>query len=193
MQRCLGYALTGLTTEQVFWILWGQGANGKSTLIELILQHVLGHLDYAWALPFPSAAWSTTMSEYQKASLVGRRFVTASEVSQRGHLNQELIRSLTGDDTLNARHPCGGPFRARSIPGFAPDCRRGCSRRHAALARPLARSLTGGTRRHEPWATRFAPWPAGALAEAAVRVVHFGSLVRGRWSASLAPAMTFLQ
>src|SRR5262249_36326336 len=105
--RCLAYSLTGLTTEQVFWILWGLGANGKSTLVELVLQHILGPLDYAWAMPFPAAGWTTTMSEYQKASLVGRRFVTASEVSRRGQLNEELIKSLTGDDTMNARHPYG--------------------------------------------------------------------------------------
>src|SRR5262249_9597651 len=109
--RCLGYGLTGLTDQQVFWILWGLGANGKSTLIELVLQHVLGPLDYAWAMPFPAAGWSTTMSEFQKAWLVGRRFVTASEVSRRGQLNEELIKSLTGDDTLNARHPYGRPFQ----------------------------------------------------------------------------------
>jgi putative DNA primase/helicase len=118
MQRVLGYALTGLVSEQVFWILWGLGANGKSTLIELFLQHVLGPLDYAWAMPFPTADWSTTMSEYQKASLVGRRFVTASEVTRRGHLNEELIKSLTGDDTLNARHPYGRPFQFQPCAKF---------------------------------------------------------------------------
>jgi putative DNA primase/helicase len=110
--------MTGLVTEQVFWILWGLGANGKSTLIELFLQHILGPLDYAWAMPFPTADWSTTMGEYQKASLMGRRFVTASEVTRRGHLNEELIKSLTGDDTLNARHPYGRPFQFRPCAKF---------------------------------------------------------------------------
>lgn len=36
MQRSLGYALTGDTTEQVFWILYGLGADGKSTLLRVI-------------------------------------------------------------------------------------------------------------------------------------------------------------
>ena len=70
---------------------------------------MLGERDYAWAMPFPEAGWSNAMSEYQKAGLVGRRFVTASEVKRRGQINEELVKSLTGDDTINARHPYGRP------------------------------------------------------------------------------------
>jgi phage/plasmid-associated DNA primase len=33
MQRVIGYSLTGSTDEQVFWILFGTGSNGKSTLM----------------------------------------------------------------------------------------------------------------------------------------------------------------
>ena len=57
------------------------------------------------------------MSDYQKASLAGRRFVTSSEVSRRGHINEELIKSLTGGDTINARHIYGRPFK------FKPSCK----------------------------------------------------------------------
>jgi putative DNA primase/helicase len=118
MQRCLGYMLTGLTSEQIFWILWGSGANGKSTLVELFLQRIFGAFEYGWAMPFPAAGWSNAMSEYQKACLVGRRFVTASEVTGRGHLNEELIKSLTGGDLLNARHPYGRPFQFVPVAKF---------------------------------------------------------------------------
>jgi putative DNA primase/helicase len=62
-------------------------------------------------MPFPTADWSMTMSEYQRASLLGRRFVTASEVARRGHLHEDFIKSLTGDDMINARHPYGRPFQ----------------------------------------------------------------------------------
>jgi putative DNA primase/helicase len=116
--RCLGYALTGLTVEQVFWILWGHGANGKSTLLEVILHDIVGGRDYGWIMPFPAAGWSNAMTEYQKAMLVGRRFVTASEVTCAGHLNEELIKSLTGDDTINARHPYGRPFQYVPVAKF---------------------------------------------------------------------------
>src|SRR3990167_5353667 len=36
MQKVIGYSLTGITTEQCFFILWGDGCNGKSTFIETI-------------------------------------------------------------------------------------------------------------------------------------------------------------
>ena len=43
IQRLLGYALIGKTTEHIFPILYGQGRNGKDTLLETIGQ-VLGPL-----------------------------------------------------------------------------------------------------------------------------------------------------
>ena len=109
MQRVIGYSLTVITTEQVFWILCGNGSNGKSTLMETLMRSVLGDA-YSWTMPFPAAGWSTAMSEYQKACLAGQRFVQASEVTRQGELNDELIKGLTGGDTINARHPFGRPF-----------------------------------------------------------------------------------
>lgn len=108
LQRCFGYCLTGLTTEQIFWILFGSGSNGKSTLVEVLQTAIFGA--YAWTMPFPTAAWTTTISEYQRAELPGRRLISASEVSQRGHLHEDFIKSLTGSDTVNARRIYGRPF-----------------------------------------------------------------------------------
>jgi putative DNA primase/helicase len=102
-------SLTGNTAEQAIWIFFGEGSNGKSTLIETLQQQVFGS-DFSWTMPFPSATWSDAMSEYQKASLAGLRFVTTSEVKKQGRLNEELIKSLTGCDAVNARHPYGRPF-----------------------------------------------------------------------------------
>jgi putative DNA primase/helicase len=118
LQRAFGYGLTGMTTEQAFWIFFGLGANGKSTLLETLFHHVFGSAHYGWTMPFPAAGWSSSMSEYQKASLVGRRFVSTSEVTRRGHINEELVKSLTGDDTINARHPYGRPFQFVPVAKF---------------------------------------------------------------------------
>jgi putative DNA primase/helicase len=109
LQRAIGYALTGDTGEQVFWILFGEGANGKSTLMEVLMLGIFGPA-YSWTMPFPTAGWSNAMSEYQKAELAGQRLVQASEVARRAELNEELIKSLTGTDSINARHPYGRPF-----------------------------------------------------------------------------------
>ena len=118
IQRCLGYTLTGITSEQVFWILWGAGANGKSTLIETFTQNVLGMNDYSWTMPFPTAGWTNSMSEYQKARLDGRRLVMASEIERRGHLHEGLVKNLTGSDTVNGRNPCGIPFQFTPVAKF---------------------------------------------------------------------------
>jgi putative DNA primase/helicase len=115
LQRVVGYCLTGDMSEQAFWVFFGTGANGKSTLLEQ-LATMLG--PYAGTMPFPSADWTHSMSEYQKAELVGRRLVTAAEVSPRGHLNEELIKALTGGDRINARHPYGRPFAFRPTAKF---------------------------------------------------------------------------
>jgi putative DNA primase/helicase len=108
LRRVFGYLLTAETGEQVFWIFWGDGSNGKSTLIEVFMR-VLGD-SYCWTIPFPSDSWSDSLNEYHKAMLENQRIVTASEVSRRGKLNDELIKSLTGGDKINARHPYCKPF-----------------------------------------------------------------------------------
>ena len=36
MQRVIGYSLTGTTSEQCLFILIGDGANGKSTFVNVI-------------------------------------------------------------------------------------------------------------------------------------------------------------
>ena len=107
-QRFIGYALTGEDSEQCFRIDFGLGANGKSTYLEMIARHVIP--EHAWTMPFPVASWSESLSEYQRAELVGRRLVIAKESEQQKRLNTEFIKSLTGQDSVNARHPYGRPF-----------------------------------------------------------------------------------
>lgn len=134
LQRVLGYTLTGLTDEQAFWIWWGSGGNGKSTLLSLLLHSIfgLGEAAYAWAMPFPTAHWSSAVTEYQRAELPGRRLVAASEVKQRAPLHEDFIKSLTGGDQVNARQPYGRPFNFTPICKFILLCND----------RPIIRDLT---------------------------------------------------
>ena len=41
MQRLLGYCLTGDVSEHILPIFWGGGANGKSTLLN-VMANILG-------------------------------------------------------------------------------------------------------------------------------------------------------
>ena len=133
LQRVLGYCLTGLTSEQQFWIWWGAGSNGKSTLLKLLLD-IFGIADngYAWTMPFPTAHWSSAVTEYQRAELPGRRLVAASEVRQRAPLHEDFLKSLTGGDRVNARQPYGRPFNFTPICKFILLCNE----------RPIIRDLT---------------------------------------------------
>jgi putative DNA primase/helicase len=49
LQRALGYSLTGETVEHKLFIMWGGGANGKTTMLEVV-RHVMG--DYSQAAEF---------------------------------------------------------------------------------------------------------------------------------------------
>lgn len=116
LQQVFGYILTGETSEQCFWIFYGEGSNGKSTLLETVTRHVLPN--HSWSMTFPSAKWSESMSEYQKAQLVGRRVIVSKENEQTQNLNTEFIKSLTGDETIAARHPYGRPFNFTPVAKF---------------------------------------------------------------------------
>lgn len=99
--RAIGYSLTGITTEQVLFLLYGTGANGKGTLTNTI-KRVLG--DYAWNMPFATIEMKDrTAIPNDLAALVGRRFVIASETNDGARLNEARVKALTGCDPITAR------------------------------------------------------------------------------------------
>ena len=101
LQQGIGYSLTGLTVEQIFFLLYGTGSNGKSTFLEII-KLLLG--DYSKATNF------TTFLEKQGdgirndlAGLAGARFVIAKEAKMGKGFDESVIKELTGGDTISAR------------------------------------------------------------------------------------------
>ena len=101
VQRAVGYSLTGSTREQCLFFLYGTGANGKSTFLEVI-RALLG--DYA-----ATAEFSTFVADRKGsvrndiARLHNARLVTAIEVGEGKRFAEELIKVLTGGDTVAAR------------------------------------------------------------------------------------------
>jgi len=101
LQLITGYALTGSTKEQVFFIFVGNGANGKSTYLNLFTS-ILG--DYAKNTPT-----KTLMAKgYQgintdEARLNGARLVAGSEANKGQKLDEAKIKKMTGGDTITAR------------------------------------------------------------------------------------------
>lgn len=102
VRRAVGYSLTGETKEQCFFLAFGKGSNGKSTMLEA-LRHVLG--DYGDSLPFSSLIQQDRSAiPNDIAKLPARRLVVASEMSESERLNEARIKILTGQDSIPARH-----------------------------------------------------------------------------------------
>jgi putative DNA primase/helicase len=90
IQRAVGYCLTGDVSEQCLFLCYGEGANGKSTLLEIV-RFVLG--GYAHKLPF-SAFELTARSGIPNdvARLVGKRLVTAVETSENASSTRAVLK-----------------------------------------------------------------------------------------------------
>ena len=114
LQRCVGYSLTGQTTEHAMFLLYGTGANGKSTFLE-VLRHVFG--DYSQTADFGSFLFSNGQSvRNDLAKLNGARFVTANESDSGKRLDETVVKQMTGGDTVTARFLYGEHFEF--IPQF---------------------------------------------------------------------------
>lgn len=107
LRRSAGYSLTGITTAQVFFFLYGRGQNGKSVFID-ILGELLGITDNGY--------WGKTKAETvmhigkpqggannDLADLFGKRMISVSELDEGMRLNEGLIKDLTGDEAITAR------------------------------------------------------------------------------------------
>ncbi len=115
LQRAIGYGLTGDTSEQVMFVAYGTGANGKSTLLNII-QDLLG--DYALQTPTDTFVRKRDRSATNDlARLRGSRFVVATEVNADGKLDEVLVKQITGGDKISAR------FLYREFFEFQPECK----------------------------------------------------------------------
>jgi len=101
IQVLFGYTLTGLTVEEKLFFFYGTGANGKSKLLE-ILYYILG--DYAKRAP-ASLLLEQRNEQHPTgmAGLEGSRGVFASETPNGKTWADQVIKDLTGGDTITAR------------------------------------------------------------------------------------------
>lgn len=99
--RLIGYCLTGDIRDHILPFFLGTGANGKSTLLELVL-YIMG--DYARQVP--SEILMEARGERHPtdiANFLGVRLAVASEVDEGQAWAESRIKSLTGDETMTAR------------------------------------------------------------------------------------------
>lgn len=102
VQAGSGYTLSGLTGEQIMFICYGHGANGKSTFFEL-MRMMLG--DYALRTPTETLMVKRGGGGIPNdvARLKGARLVTAVEGEEGQRLAESFIKQVTGGDTITAR------------------------------------------------------------------------------------------
>ena len=101
VQKVAGYLLTGSTKEQCLFMLLGGGANGKSTLVNL-LTDLLG--DYA-ANTAASTLMASNSNQYgdDLIRLAGARLITSSETEHGQRFAEAKIKSFTGGDKVTGR------------------------------------------------------------------------------------------
>ncbi len=115
VQRIAGYALSGLATEQCMFILKGDGANGKSTFLE-VLRAVLG--GYAANTPVQTLLPGSRQGpDADLARLPNVRFLTVSEIERDEELVESRVKRLTGEDQMAVRDLYEGYFEY--TPDFA--------------------------------------------------------------------------
>ncbi|MDP2651988.1 MAG: phage/plasmid primase, P4 family [bacterium] len=101
LQKAVGYSLTGSTREQILLILYGLGANGKSTFLKILL----------WLFADYGKQTGTETLLVKRgdqipndvARLAGARFVSAVETESGRRLAEGLVKQLTGGDRITAR------------------------------------------------------------------------------------------
>jgi putative DNA primase/helicase len=100
-----GLCMTGFTGEQKLAFFYGGGSNGKGTWVETIAR-IAG--DYAGTIKIQSLLDQGKKSGDQAtpaiAKLPGVRFLRVSEPSKGAVLDEGLVKELTGEDPVDARH-----------------------------------------------------------------------------------------
>jgi len=109
VQRLAGYFLTGTVGEETLPIMYGEGANGKTTFVNQLMD-IMGN----YASPAPPQLLMVRrngdQSPFGVADLKGKRLVVASESDSGDRLSEGLVKKLTGRDKLKARHLYGDFF-----------------------------------------------------------------------------------
>jgi phage/plasmid-associated DNA primase len=111
VQETFGYAMTDVTREEHFWLAYGSGANGKTTLYEVTATAmgdyaVVGRTDMIIEQRNPR-------KDFDLPTMVGARRVTFKETKPGQKLNEDMIKGLTDGSSTLTEEKFKKPFRFR--------------------------------------------------------------------------------
>lgn len=107
-QRAIGYTLTGSIIEQVFFIGYGDGANGKTVFFDIVMA-LLG--EYAKTTPFNTfLVQKENRVRNDLAALFGVRMVRLSEGKEGAKFSIDTVKDWTGGNPITCRFLFGEFF-----------------------------------------------------------------------------------
>lgn len=112
-QVAVGVALFGAVREQLFFVMTGTGANGKSVFVNTVLT-ALGDFGLA-ADPelFMRSKGDANRASPALLQLKGARFVAVSETGRGQSMESSVMKQLSGDDVIVARGLYSNPVMFR--------------------------------------------------------------------------------
>ena len=106
-----GYCLTGDTGAAFFVNFHGEGNNGKSVLLKLMIQ-LFG--DYAAPIPKDVVIENRFASQFNLAGLPGIRLGVLTDAPE-GRLNMDALKPITTGDTISAQRKFMKDFAFKSV------------------------------------------------------------------------------
>jgi P4 family phage/plasmid primase-like protien len=102
-----GYCMTGETCVKSFFILSGDGDNGKSAFFNVI-KKILGKFGIVGNDKVFLLQKSHSVHSDEYLPIIGKRFAYIQEISKNSMFNEKLIKSITGGDGDISVRGCGG-------------------------------------------------------------------------------------
>ncbi len=104
-RRLWGYLLTGEISDRSLHIFWGDGCNGKSSIVN-IFSNIME--DFSTALSEDVMLKKTSRgANPELMPLLTARCGVLPESDKKEELNSKRVKTITGDDTITARHLFG--------------------------------------------------------------------------------------
>ena len=100
-QSMCGYTLLGTNPQQVMFILYGRGRNGKSKTIEVLARIFADYAVNIAADSLMARRFENARSDL--ARLAGARLATAAEGAEGARMDEAIIKQITGEYVMTVR------------------------------------------------------------------------------------------